>query len=422
MAQTGWRWCDNCQGLFFGGGSSQGVCPAGGGAHDSSQSGDYSLNFDTDQQMALGAQNTTAASTLITSTENTGLQAFTEANGFSGLAGIDQSASGGYGTSGWSTNGSGVYGQTTGPGTAPTTPPVLDPTSPAGLRGSSAGSYTAGVWGESAGSYGVGVYGVCTAVPSGGQPGIGVCGVSYSDYRGGGFGVYGQGTQSGGCFVAVPPSGVPGHGLTAGCEGEVDVLCAGMYAFCDQPGNAVVAEGDCQVSGNLSKAGGSFKIDHPLDPANKYLSHSFVESPDMKNIYDGVVVLDAQGSATVALPAWFESLNRDFRYQLTPIGQPAPDLHIASEVSGGRFSIAGGHEGQKVSWTVTGIRQDHWANAHRIAVEEDKPPEDRGRYLHPELFGAGAEPITLLATARNQSAWTGASLGHPRRPVDQLGE
>lgn len=76
------------------------------------------------------------------------------------------------------------------------------------------------------------------------------------------------------------------------------------------------------VDGRLTKAAGSFKIDHPLDPANKYLLHSFVESPDMMNIYNGEVALDGLGKATVELPAWFEALNQDFRYQLTAIGSP----------------------------------------------------------------------------------------------------
>src|SRR5262245_8440898 len=39
--------------------------------------------------------------------------------------------------------------------------------------------------------------------------------------------------------------------------------------------------GSVQITGNLAKGGGSFKIDHPLDPENKYLYHSFIESPDM---------------------------------------------------------------------------------------------------------------------------------------------
>ena len=55
------------------------------------------------------------------------------------------------------------------------------------------------------------------------------------------------------------------------------------------------------LSGAITKAGGGFKTDHPLAPAGKYLYHSFVESPDMKNIYDGTVVTDADGRAVVEL-------------------------------------------------------------------------------------------------------------------------
>jgi hypothetical protein len=139
--------------------------------------------------------------------------------------------------------------------------------------------------------------------------------------------------------------------------------------------------------GGIFKAGGAFKIDHPLDPANKYLYHSFVESPDMKNIYDGIAVLDSRGEAVVELPEWFEALNRDFRYQLTAVSASAPNLYLQSEVADGCFKIAGGSAGLKVCWQVTGIRQDAYANAHRIRVEEVKPEGERGRYLHPEAFG-----------------------------------
>ena len=60
--------------------------------------------------------------------------------------------------------------------------------------------------------------------------------------------------------------------------------------------------GPVNVNDNLSKSGGSFKIDHPQNPANKYLYHSFVESPDMKNIYDGTITTDATGFARVTMP------------------------------------------------------------------------------------------------------------------------
>ena len=158
---------------------------------------------------------------------------------------------------------------------------------------------------------------------------------------------------------------------------------SGNTAYIADPSYAAEFYGNVYVSGTLSKTAGSFKIDHPLDPANKYLSHSFVESPDMKNIYDGVATLDANGEAEVVLPDWFEALNKDFRYQLTAIGGAAPNLHIGKKISGNRFSIAGGLQGLEVSWQVTGVRRDAYANAHRIPVEEDKPAALRGTYISP---------------------------------------
>jgi hypothetical protein len=149
--------------------------------------------------------------------------------------------------------------------------------------------------------------------------------------------------------------------------------------------------GNLTVTGTVSKGAGSFKIDDPLDPANKYLSHSFVESPDMMNIYNGNVTLDAHGDAVVVLPAWFEALNCDFRYQLTALGAPGPNLYIAEEISNGRFKIGGGAGGGRVSWQVTGIRHDAFAEAHRIPIEEEKPAAERGHYLYPELYGQPAD-------------------------------
>ena len=157
----------------------------------------------------------------------------------------------------------------------------------------------------------------------------------------------------------------------------------------------------------MYKNAGAFRIDHPLDPANKFLNHSFVESPDMKNIYDGVAMLDAAGQAVVELPAWFEALNKDFRYQLTAIGAPAPGLYIAKEIQDNRFSIAGGAPGMKVSWQVTGIRHDPYAEANRIAVEEDKPADARGAYLFPAGYGKSQDSILPILRS---------PLGPPPRP------
>jgi hypothetical protein len=184
-----------------------------------------------------------------------------------------------------------------------------------------------------------------------------------------------------------------GYGLYAGSN-------AGLAALLE--GNVRIT-GNLTITGTLQKGGGAFRIDHPLDPANKYLSHSFVESPDMKNVYDGVVVLDDKGEAEIELPDWFGALNKDFRYQLTAIGAPGPNLYIAEEISddaattsnhnnnNSHFKVAGGTSGMKVSWQVTGIRKDPWANAYRIPVEEDKPDKERGYYTYPELFTVSSQ-------------------------------
>ena len=158
--------------------------------------------------------------------------------------------------------------------------------------------------------------------------------------------------------------------------------------YADASGDtAAYFNGSVVVTGTVYKSALASVIDHPLDPENKYLCHSGVESPDMMNIYNGNVELDANGEAWVELPGWFESLNRDFRYQLTCIGAFAP-VYIAQKISSSRFKIAGGKPGIEVSWQVTGIRRDPYAEEHRLPVETDKPAGERGKYLHPDAYGA----------------------------------
>jgi hypothetical protein len=185
------------------------------------------------------------------------------------------------------------------------------------------------------------------------------------------------------------------YGVYGGAQvGNSSNTAYGVYGETFGPGGTKYAgyfRGNVHVLGTLSKSSGSFKIDHPLDPENKYLSHSFVESPDMMNIYNGVITLDANGTAVVELPDYFEALNRNFRYQLTAIGAPMPNLYIASEISANQFVISGGVSNARVSWEVTGVRQDPSALAHPIVVEEDKPEQHQGKYLDPEAFGFGAE-------------------------------
>jgi hypothetical protein len=144
--------------------------------------------------------------------------------------------------------------------------------------------------------------------------------------------------------------------------------------------------GNVNVTGTISKGGGSFKIDHPLDPTNKNLYHSFVESPDMMNIYNGNVITDASGYATVIMPDWFEALNKEFRYQLTVIGDFAQAI-ISQKIQNNQFIIRTDKPGIEVSWQVTGIRHDKFAERYRIPVEENKTGKDVGKYLHPDAYG-----------------------------------
>lgn len=144
--------------------------------------------------------------------------------------------------------------------------------------------------------------------------------------------------------------------------------------------------GDMDVTGYVYKAGGTFKIDDPIDPANKYLYHSFVESPDMMNVYNGNITTDANGEATVTLPDYFQALNKDYRYQLTVIGTFAQAI-VAEKVHDNKFTIKTNQPNVEVSWQVTGIRQDPYANSRRIIPEVEKAPQDKGKYLHPEVYG-----------------------------------
>jgi hypothetical protein len=206
----------------------------------------------------------------------------------------------------------------------------------------------------------------------------GVQGASFSQSASG---VYGQNLSGGGFGVAgrsnapgVPP-GTQGWG--AGVFG--DNIAGGWAGLFN---GWVLVTGSLSVLGDFFHNGSGFRIDHPVDPANSYLNHAFVESPDMMNVYNGNVTTDAEGNATVELPGYFEALNRDFRYQLTAIGEFAQAI-VAEEVKDSSFTIKTDKPNVRVSWQVTGIRQDAWANAHRTAAEVEKSEGERGKYLSP---------------------------------------
>jgi hypothetical protein len=158
---------------------------------------------------------------------------------------------------------------------------------------------------------------------------------------------------------------------------------AGGYA-------ALFVNGPTWVAGTLFKNAGAFLIDHPVEPESKFLVHSFVESPDMKNIYDGVVTTNTNGIAVVTMPSWFEALNMDFRYQLTCMGQFAQAI-VLNEIRQNSFVIQTDKPNVKVSWQVTGTRNDPYAREHRLPVEKLKTGNEVGHYIYPQGYGKSAD-------------------------------
>jgi trimeric autotransporter adhesin len=217
---------------------------------------------------------------------------------------------------------------------------------------------------------------------------------------GGGTGILaygGGGSGDGGEFYGgndAPNYGGSGATFAGGFSyqwgGDGIIASPGAGTSSGGPGYAAYFNGNIDVTGSSANNADDLKIDHPLDPANQYLFHSAVESSEMMNIYTGNVTTDSQGWATVQLPDWFEALNTDFRYQLTVIGQFAQAI-VASEIGHNQFGIRTDKPNVKVSWQVTGVRQDAYANANPLVVEQAKDARERGHYIHPELYGASEQ-------------------------------
>ncbi len=278
----------------------------------------------------------------------------------------------GYGVEGFTPWGRGVYGVST---------------SGTGVYGSSAGSYGVrgtspftGVWGQHTSFSGTSaaVYGTTNSTsnnaiavegmigPGSGQGAAGIHGVNNGGWLES-IGVRGDSSAGTGvCGTSSSGYGVAGKSST------------GYAGFFD--GKLLVTNG-CFGCG-----GASLKIDYPLDPAHKYLQHSSVASSQQLDIYSGNVVTNAKGFATVAMPRWFQALNRNFRYQLTSLSG-LQEVAVAKEIAHNRFTIQSEKPHAKVSWQVTGIRHDRFANANRIKVVLPKAKAEQGKYLHPELYG-----------------------------------
>lgn len=237
-----------------------------------------------------------------------------------------------------------------------------------------AGVYGAG---EGANSYGVrgregvdGNYGIL------GASGCGVLGRAYGSGDAGVRGYHGGDIGSLGNELR----GVSGYSSAGyGVRGESSTGHAGWF------------QGDVYVNGTLSKAHGTFLIDHPLDPENRLLRHMFVESPENLCIYRGKAELDARGEAVVEMPGYFAALTKEdgATVSLTSVGRP---FLTGYEWRPGfeRFTIYGEPD-RAVSWVVYADRDDPVARMLTRPVEEDKGPGNkacnRGELLNPGAYG-----------------------------------
>ena len=211
------------------------------------------------------------------------------------------------------------------------------------------------------------------------EAGVGVFGKAVSSFDSEGIGGLFMGKHSGVLAVAYDGGLAAVVGYGAGTR-------AGYFRGDVRMTDNLQIDDNLDVLGSVNSNVKNFKIDHPQDPANKYLYHTSVESPDMKNIYDGLATTDTDGYATVELPPYFDALNKDCRYQLTCIGEFAQAI-IAKKVENNRFVIRTDKPHVEVSWQVTGIRKDPYAEAYRTVPEVEKPADEKGTYLQPELYG-----------------------------------
>ena len=205
------------------------------------------------------------------------------------------------------------------------------------------------------------------------------------------------------------------RGYAATIAGGYQNTAAGPYSFAANHGSVV--PGGCDHSaafngqtataseqlrcGALSTPGGGFTIDHPLDHHGRILNHYFIEGPEMLNMYRGSVTLDASGRTEVALPDYFDALNRNPMVQLTGVGTKEV-VYVAEDISGNRFTV-GGPAGARVYWQVTGERRDVSAEAIRrmMPVEQPKTGKLAGRMLDDEFLSGCMEQLKREGKAQD---------------------
>jgi hypothetical protein len=194
-----------------------------------------------------------------------------------------------------------------------------------------------------------------------------------------GYGVYAEN------FDNIAPLG---NGVGVAGKGFYGVLGIDRYSGTQTGAYGVYANGNMGATGTKT-----FNIDHPKDPENKFLRHFSIESNEVLNFYRGTAVFDANGNAVIKLPDYFNDINKNISYQLTPIGAYMT-LFIEEKVNAkNQFKVSGGISGKEVSWAVYAERNDLYLqkNPNHREVEVEKKGIQKGKYLIPALYNAKPE-------------------------------
>ena len=268
------------------------------------------------------------------------------------------------------------------------------------VNSTTAGFNSAGVKGDTASTMdgAVGVLGQVTSTTPG-SGSVAVRGIN-NGTGANGVGVYGSQSGSGRGVFGFSPNGRGVYGFSGGGVGVYGESSAGTGVVADSStgtgirassstGRAGSFRGNVYVNGQLTVDGSSFvigdlnvggvklfRIDDPLDPKRKYLVHASVESNQVLNIYSGNITTDRHGTATVRLPAYFDRINTDLRYQLTVVGQFAQAI-VAEKEAGNRFVIRTDKPRVEVSWEVTARRNDAYLRTHPFHEIQTKTKADK---------------------------------------------
>ena len=211
--------------------------------------------------------------------------------------------------------------------------------------------------------------------------GYGVLGIGFNGTVGqtgqsSGYGIYGEN------FDNIAPFS---NGIGVAGKGYYGVLGEDKYLGVQAGAYGLYSNGNLGATGTKT-----FRIDHPKDPENKFLRHFSIESNEVLNVYRGTLQFDANGEAEVSLPDYFNDINRNVSYQLTPVGTYMP-LYIKEKVNQNhRFVIGGGTAGKEVSWAVYAERNDRYLqqNPQQRTVDLPKRAHEKGKYLVPSLYEA----------------------------------